>query len=173
MSEPLFTVELDKLVEVSACPYEDDRWIWTCLFDCPGSSGYSDFPEAEARSAAVEHLASVHGIQTAMSDPVKFLEKALAKAEGNVRANTGDALHTMYCGYDLVEYQSDCRCDGPATVLQLVSATRALLELHPLYNGACDICLAEVEPYVEAVHMEPYPCPTLLALAKGWGWTDV
>lgn len=54
-------------------------------------------------------------------------------------------------------------------VLRLVAATRQLLELHRstiYYHDnvpACTICGFE---------SRTWPCPTLRALAKGWGWTE-
>lgn len=138
-----------------------------------------------------------------MSDLAAWLEKTLATAEGHARTNTGDSMHTMYCGYDQLEFMRGCGCDGPAMVLRLVAATRALLELHERweleeyeYTGNCVVTVEDGVTYThwpagsitgqrqvgvryecwhcinsDESHMD-WPCPTMKAVAAGWGWVD-
>jgi hypothetical protein len=67
-----------------------------------------------------------------------------------------------------------CDCRGPATVLRRCAADRKILEHHaPIGGGwpghyACAGCGYCPEPYTDHVN----DCPTLLALAEGYGLTE-
>lgn len=59
----------------------------------------------------------------------------------------------------------------PAMVLLLVAATRVVLELHkPNQDNDCTTC-GWSDGYEIGGH-EEWPCPTLRAVAVGWGWAD-
>lgn len=71
----------------------------------------------------------------------------------------------------------------PAMVLQLVAATRAVLELHTPIVAVSDFPQPETREQrcsrccdIDARGHEweplPWPCPTLRAVAAGWGWID-
>ena len=72
-----------------------------------------------------------------------------------------------------------CDCTGPASVLRRCAADRKLIELHrPQETGAgfpdiqeCRTCSADSlgDGYQ---YLMPAPCPSLLALAEGYGWAE-
>lgn len=71
----------------------------------------------------------------------------------------------------------------PETVLRLVAATRAVLDEHPPITAISDF--PQPTPSVQRCSRccdidgdghdwepLPWPCPTLRAVAAGWGWVD-
>lgn len=70
---------------------------------------------------------------------------------------------------------SHIAANDPESVLRRCAADRKLLELHAptqgfnVYGGSCTACSA-----CGAAEEYPvwYPCPSVLALAEGYGWTE-
>lgn len=60
----------------------------------------------------------------------------------------------------------------PAMVLQLVAATRQVLELHRVTTNTPDGLPGCVSCGEHSEYPEGWPCATVKALAAGWGWTE-
>lgn len=58
-----------------------------------------------------------------MDDLIAFLGEQLT-----ARAAQAPDIHTAECGYDMLEFQSECRCGEPDRVLADVAAKRAALD---------------------------------------------
>lgn len=117
----------------------------------------------------------------ASEDILGWLNGAIAKVEQDAAR-----WHDVECevhGMSLIDatvLQSAtlCDCGGPASVLRRCAADRKLLELHrPQQTGGgfpdiqeCRTCSSDSlgDGYQ---YLVPAPCPTLLALAEGYGWT--
>lgn len=117
-------------------------------------------------------------------DEVEALAKSAAscgdtwthnKGGGNPHLITGsrsDAYRNSVVVYD-EGAPSEAQADhiatfDPAMVLRLVAATRAVLELHKDQGGLCETC----DPQGSAEGLVGWPCPTIQAVAAGWGWVD-
>ena len=113
-------------------------------------------------------------------DLLAWLESAITKAEAD-----SDRWHDAECSFhettliDVTVLQGGatlCDCKGPASVRRRCAADRRLIELHAptqgftVYGGSCTACSAcgAAEEYPVR-----YPCPSVLALAEGYGWTEV
>jgi hypothetical protein len=125
-----------------------------------------------------------------MSDPVEFIQKKLAMVDKVLKEDgwkaDKDRVHQnpddepIYCVDD--DYHHPLVGDA-LVVIDLAKATRALMELHKqmaladqeplLYppRPTCNVCADwEARDYDGAPPLT-WPCPTILALAQGWGWT--
>lgn len=147
-----------------------------------------------------------------MSDPVEWLSEKLTEAEALARKtmrggspiDDEEESHWYVAGSGMVRNDTERITDlihihdaphialwDPAMVLQLVAATRALLELHRLeWNH--DYAIVAADGYVTGFSNKPtrswpvcsdcgtgdpftpedWPCPTMRAVAIGWGWVD-
>lgn len=63
---------------------------------------------------------------------------------------------------------------APEAVLRRVAAERGLLAEHAENWGHCTVCSEEDYDGAERAFRRPllWPCPTVLAVARGWGWTE-
>jgi hypothetical protein len=118
---------------------------------------------------------------------ITFLREQLT-----ARAAQAPDIHTAECGYDTLEFLSDCRCGEPGRVLADVEPKRQIIDLHKLgypggepqygvhwesynvYNedgsirGDREYCVEDDEPrppYYCETCQECGPCETLRLLA--------
>lgn len=124
-----------------------------------------------------------------MSDPVEFLKTRLDETEALVREIVAEDASLEWTNISTCVVETGDDLDGlltttrnrathiahwdPASVLWLVAATRALLELHHVDGlGSCPSC-AELDPEQRRPGwIVLNPCDTVIELAKGWGWVD-
>lgn len=103
---------------------------------------------------------------------LSWLDTAITKAEQDaVRWHDVecDVHGTSLIDAIVLESATLCGCGGPESVLRRCAADRKLLTLHeprPFLGGGmpdpaeCSEC-----------HNQAFPCPTIVALAEGYGWT--
>lgn len=119
-------------------------------------------------------------------DILAWLETAITKAEADA-----DRWHDAECSFhettliDVTVLQGGatlCDCEGPASVRRRCAADRKMLALHntpgtvfpdAAYMGDNRWCVGcgygnDGEPLTQEVN----DCPTLRALAEGYGWTE-
>jgi len=117
-------------------------------------------------------------------DLLAFLERMVSKLEADV-----DRWHDAECSFhdttviDLTVLQDTatlCDCEGPTGVRRRCAADRKLINLHQRVvlhagGGARYFETTTVCKSCEPPRQFPetaYPCPTIVALAEGYGWTE-
>lgn len=133
---------------------------------------------------------------------VAFLRNAHQRAEELARAATpgpweaegddptDDEIYTCYDGEhgdllgEMVAFTRGPRSHAtmlliahaadPVAVLRRIQAERDLLVEHAENWGHCSVCGAEDYDGAERAFRRPlpWPCPTVLAVVRGWGWTE-
>ncbi|WP_435606567.1 hypothetical protein [Streptomyces ardesiacus] len=112
-----------------------------------------------------------------------WLDRAITKA-----AHDADRWHEAECSFhettiiDMAVLQGGatlCDCEGPASVRRRCTADRKLLDLHrPVvlrggggarYFETTTVCKSCEPP--KQFPETAYPCPTIVSLAEGYGWT--
>jgi hypothetical protein len=129
-------------------------------------------------------------------DILAWLESAIMRRESAAKSASpgpwvpggiGDYGWTVHTGVRSVETedseigQADAKhiaLNSPSATLRRCAADRKLLELHRPDGSACVVCAGPEESdensegeYEWSRPGLPFPCPTVVAIAEGYGWT--